>query len=641
MGVLHGVGDHTEPTVHLGGPVVVAIGPVHRQVVCAVGLRPRPGGSIDAEPFVDRNGQAYLLWKSEGIPFVAWSRLWSRPLSGDGLSFLPGSSPRLLLENPSGWEGHVLENPSMAFYDGAYWLTYSANEWTSPNYRTGQARCASPSGPCQRSSPNPLIDNTSTTLGAAGASMFTDASGRLRIAYGAWNAPYSSYPANPNCDGPGLCISQGQRFLHIDGLVPWAGQLTVDPIGMLDVAAPGPGAVTVAGWALDPSDPQSIGVHVSIDGTSVPLTASGDRGDVAAAFPGLGSAHGFNATLPAGPGAHQVCVYGINTGAGSNALIGCRTVTVRSGPPIGTLDVAAGVPGGVFVAGWAVDPDTSSPIPVHVYVDGQGVALTADVQRNDVAGVFPGSGSLHGFGATIPAGPGNHVVCAYAINVGVGSNALLDCRLVAVPGGPPFGAIDIAEGVPGGVAVAGWAIDPDTAAPIPVHVYIDSAGTALTASQPRPDVASVFPPYGANHGYSATIPAPGGQHVACAYAINVGAGSNALIGCRLVQVPDTSPFGALDLVAPAPGGVAVAGWAIDPDTAQPIDVHIYVDGQGFALTADQQRPDVGNAYPDAGPAHGFDASIPASPGTHNVCAYAINVAGGANHLLGCRTTPTG
>ena len=81
----------------------------------------------------------------------------------------------------------------------------------------------------------------------------------------------------------------------------------------------------------------------------------------------------------------------------------------------------------------------------------------------------------------------------------------------------------------------------------------------------------------------------------------------------------------------------MSGWAIDPDTTAPIAVHFYIDGTGVPRMADQMRPDVGAAYPAAGAQHGFSAVIPADPGSHTVCAYAINDASGDNPLLGCRS----
>jgi len=104
------------------------------------------------------------------------------------------------------------------------------------------------------------------------------------------------------------------------------------------------------------------------------------------------------------------------------------------------------------------------------------------------------------------------------------------------------------------------------------------------------------------------------------------------------QLHWSSPFGSLDVVRAGPGRIDVAGWAIDPDTVASIPVHVYVDGVGYALSANQSRSDVGAVYPGYGPLHGFSASLPASAGSHQVCVYGINIAGGgSNSLLGCRT----
>ena len=40
----------------------------------------------------------------------------------------------------------------------------------------------------------------------------------------------------------------------------------------------------------------------------------------------------------------------------------------------------------------------------------------------------------------------------------------------------------------------------------------------------------------------------------------------------------STPFGWLDVATGGPGNLQVAGWAIDPETAAPIDVHLSVDG---------------------------------------------------------------
>ena len=102
---------------------------------------------------------------------------------------------------------------------------------------------------------------------------------------------------------------------------------------------------------------------------------------------------------------------------------------------------------------------------------------------------------------------------------------------------------------------------------------------------------------------------------------------------------DSTPFGWLDVATGGPGNIRVAGWAIDPETAAPIGVHVYVDGAyAGAVTAAGSRPDVGAVHRPYGPAHGFDLTVGARPGTRNVCVYAINAGDGTvNPQLGCAT----
>ena len=106
-------------------------------------------------------------------------------------------------------------------------------------------------------------------------------------------------------------------------------------------------------------------------------------------------------------------------------------------------------------------------------------------------------------------------------------------------------------------------------------------------------------------------------------------------GMRVVQVPmRIGPVGAFDSVASwAPNQVVIAGWAADPDTTGPIDVHVYVDGAFRSVTrADRTRPGVP-------PNVGFSVAIDGLwTGPHAVCFYGINVGlGSSNDQIGCAT----
>lgn len=273
---------------------------------------------------------------------------------------------------------------------------------------------------------------------------------------------------------------------------------------------------------------------------------------------------------------------------------------------------------------------------MHVYVDGVGVATTSDQPRPDVGAAFTRYGPGHGYTVTVPASGGSHTACAWGI--GARGNTLLGCKVVSVPTGSPIGVVDQVAAGPGTVSALGWAIDPDRGDPIAVHVYVDGVGVATTANQPRPDVGAAFPGYGSAHGYSVTVPATGGPHTVCVWAIDGGGQGNTLLACRTVSVPTGSPVGVVDVVSRSGGSVTVVGWAIDPDTAAAIAVRVVVNGQTAAtVTADGVRPDVGQAFPGYGAAHGFGTTLNAVGPGASVCVVAVNVGGGGDSQLGCRT----
>jgi hypothetical protein len=410
-------------------------------------------------------------------------------------------------------------------------------------------------------------------------------------------------------------------------------------VGSLDSAVEVAGGIRVQGWALDFDTRESIDVHVYVDGRWAGQgRADRSRPDVGAAYPGYGDLHGYDLTVPASPGVRNVCVYGINRGAGSeNPLLGCRSV--RLGNPFGSLDGVSTGEGSIRLTGWAIDPDTTNPVTVHVYLNDRYVTqATANRPRPDVGAAYPGYGDNHGFDVTIPAEPGRLKVCVYAINVGNGTtNPLIACRTVDI--GVPFGSLDAVSAGPARIEVTGWVIDPDTSAATGVKVYVDgTVASTLDANLDRPDVGLAYPAYGSQHGFSGTVPATPGRHEVCVYAINVGPGPDPLIACRTVEVRSGNPFGSLDGVATGPGRVKLSGWVLDPDSDAPVTVHVYIDGRwGGQTVADLPRPDVGAAYPGYGPARGFELTLPVTAGWREVCVYAINIgAGSTNPLIACR-----
>jgi len=113
----------------------------------------------------------------------------------------------------------------------------------------------------------------------------------------------------------------------------------------------------------------------------------------------------------------------------------------------------------------------------------------------------------------------------------------------------PRGSFDsVSSPAPGQVTVSGWAFDPN--APhkqVSIRVYVGGKageGEATRyelgpiASQERSDLAASYPRAGPGHGFEASFSIVGsGRQTVCVYALDIGAGSDRLLGCREVGVP--------------------------------------------------------------------------------------------------------
>jgi NTE family protein len=210
----------------------------------------------------------------------------------------------------------------------------------------------------------------------------------------------------------------------------------VPPVGSLDDVSPRPEGLRIAGWAIDPNTTESIEVRATVDGAAHgSAVANISRPDVAAAYPRFGALHGFDFLMSVPSGRHRICVQAVNIGSeGGTVELGCRDVEVRA-DPFGWLDDASGGVRSVRLRGWAIDPNSTRPIDVHVYVGGtMAAAATANLPRPDVAAAHPGYGEAHGFDLQVPAAVGRISVRVFAINVGAGTtNPEIGSRDVTVP----------------------------------------------------------------------------------------------------------------------------------------------------------------------------------------------------------------
>jgi beta-xylosidase len=163
-------------------------GPDAEPLVCQSEL----GGSIDPYPFVDRDGTAYLLWKSDENAFGHTSHLYGQRLRPDGLA-LEGDAV-FLLANDAQWESPLIENPAMLAEADTYALLYSGGWWESAGYGTGYATCTTPLGPCLKvTTQGPMLGSAGSEAGTGGACVITGPAGDHWLAYHAWSTRAVGY----------------------------------------------------------------------------------------------------------------------------------------------------------------------------------------------------------------------------------------------------------------------------------------------------------------------------------------------------------------------------------------------------------------------------------------------------------------
>jgi beta-xylosidase len=166
------------------------------------------GGSIDASPYRDANGDLYLYWKNDGNCCSKATYIYAQPLADDGLS-LEGEPVRLV-RNDTQWEGTVVEAPTMWLHDDAYYLFFSANSYAGIEYAVGYALCESPLGPCEDAPENPILaskmDAPPLVIGPGHQTIVLDEDGDTWLVYHAWEVTSAGTRGS-------------RRFVWIDELV--------------------------------------------------------------------------------------------------------------------------------------------------------------------------------------------------------------------------------------------------------------------------------------------------------------------------------------------------------------------------------------------------------------------------------------
>lgn len=449
-----------------------------------------------------------------------------------------------------------------------------------------------------------------------------------------------------NLTGTGdTCSSYGNRNFWVY-YNTWFGPSTAPPgtpDGQWDSPTTTAGKIYLNGWTFDRDAPTTaLTLDIQVGSSWYTATANGSSPSVATDYPGAGPDHGFSVALPA-TGAPTVCIYVRNIGPGVEASLGCRTVQVADGSPVGNFAAATPGPNSVTVSGWALDTDQlSTPVVMDVQVGPYWFTATADQAGWTAAGSYPGVPGDHAFSTTFTVAPGVYTVCIYPRNTGAGAQTSLGCiGGVTVNSQTPVGALQTVQAVPGGVSVSGWALDPDTpTTPIVVDLQVGSTWYIPTADQPSPAAAAAYPTAGTAHGFAGTYQTAGGPVTVCAYPRNSGVGPAVNLGCQTVTVAATgaAPRGQVTSLTTSPNTVSVAGWALDDDAlTSPVTLDVQLNSTWSVVVADQPS-DATAQISGAGTNHGFSMKLPAPTGTNTLCIYLRNLgAGPGAGTLGCST----
>jgi beta-xylosidase len=185
---------------------------------------------IDGHLFVD-DGRPYLYYEMVGVvgqprteTGYFWGMIFGVQLSDD-LSRFVESEPKLCIyptqdwENPTGTLARSTEGMTVFRHDSTYYMTYSANHYTDPQYGVGYATASHPLGPWTKSVTNPILSqNPKIGVSGPGHSSIIRSPDRKELFI-----VYHSH-ADPNDPSP-------RRVLNIDRLV-------VAPNGQLRAIGP-------------------------------------------------------------------------------------------------------------------------------------------------------------------------------------------------------------------------------------------------------------------------------------------------------------------------------------------------------------------------------------------------------------------
>ena len=151
--------------------------------------------AIDNSLFIDDDGTPYLFFDrfNDGL------NVWVAELEPDFQTIKPATL-RPCIKQSQKWEFEGVNEGSFVIkHDDRYYMTYSGNGYTCPEYGIGVATASSPLGPWTKYEANPVFQFPVTEKygrleGVGHSAMFRDKDGNLRIVFHAHKAPGRVHP---------------------------------------------------------------------------------------------------------------------------------------------------------------------------------------------------------------------------------------------------------------------------------------------------------------------------------------------------------------------------------------------------------------------------------------------------------------
>ncbi len=142
---------------------------------------------IDSSVFFDDDGTAYQFF----VRFTDGNCIWMCQLQDDYMTPVEGTLRHCISVGVE-WEmkwGRVCEGPNIVKHNGIYYLTYSANDYQSPDYAVGYATTTSlTDGSWTKYEGNPIVHKVYDLVGTGHHTLFNDKDGKMRIVFHAHNS---------------------------------------------------------------------------------------------------------------------------------------------------------------------------------------------------------------------------------------------------------------------------------------------------------------------------------------------------------------------------------------------------------------------------------------------------------------------